>query len=118
VAWLLLVLRRAMAGGFASMGLAPELLRACDETGWLLPTDVRFTAQRFPHARTAQSVSASFPLSYSHGTTLPKLYMYVSTHVFNPSTLLSTDVFFALLTSRPVHRSRTRQSRSSSAAVM
>ena len=30
-----------MAGGFDSLGLLPELLRAADEIGWLLPTDVQ-----------------------------------------------------------------------------
>lgn len=30
-----------MAGGFDSLGLMPELLRAVDELDWLLPTDVQ-----------------------------------------------------------------------------
>ena len=30
-----------MAGGFDSLGLMPELLRAVDELEWLLPTDVQ-----------------------------------------------------------------------------
>ena len=30
-----------MAGGFASLGLAPELLRSCEEQSWLLPTNVQ-----------------------------------------------------------------------------
>jgi len=30
-----------MAGGFESLGLMPELIRAVDDMGWLLPTDVQ-----------------------------------------------------------------------------
>lgn len=30
-----------MAGGFDSLGLMPELLRAIDDLGWGLPTDVQ-----------------------------------------------------------------------------
>lgn len=30
-----------MAGGFDSLGLMPELLRAVDELQWYLPTDVQ-----------------------------------------------------------------------------
>ena len=30
-----------MAGGFHSLGLMPELLKAVDDLGWLLPTDVQ-----------------------------------------------------------------------------
>ena len=30
-----------MAGGFHSLGLLPELLKAIDDQGWLLPTDVQ-----------------------------------------------------------------------------
>lgn len=30
-----------MAGGFDSLGLMPELIRAADEIGWYLPTDVQ-----------------------------------------------------------------------------
>jgi ATP-dependent RNA helicase DDX1 len=30
-----------MAGGFGSLGLMPELLKAIEELGWLLPTDVQ-----------------------------------------------------------------------------
>jgi len=30
-----------MAGGFHSLGLMPEILKAVDELGWNLPTDVQ-----------------------------------------------------------------------------
>jgi ATP-dependent RNA helicase DDX1 len=30
-----------MAGGFDSLGLLPELLKAVSEMGWILPTDVQ-----------------------------------------------------------------------------
>lgn len=30
-----------MAGGFHSLGLLPELLKAIDDQSWLLPTDVQ-----------------------------------------------------------------------------
>ena len=30
-----------MAGGFHALGLLPQLLKAVDELGWLLPTDVQ-----------------------------------------------------------------------------
>jgi len=30
-----------MAGGFDSLGLMPELIRAVDDLGWTLPTDVQ-----------------------------------------------------------------------------
>ena len=30
-----------MSGGFDALGLMPELVRAVDELGWLLPTDVQ-----------------------------------------------------------------------------
>lgn len=30
-----------MAGGFHALGLLPQILRAVDELGWSLPTDVQ-----------------------------------------------------------------------------
>ena len=30
-----------MSGGFADLGLLPELLKAIDDLGWLLPTDIQ-----------------------------------------------------------------------------
>lgn len=30
-----------MAGGFEALGLMPELLRAIDDLGWNLPTDIQ-----------------------------------------------------------------------------
>lgn len=34
-----------MAGGFDSLGLMPELLKAVDDMSWILPTDVQVQKQ-------------------------------------------------------------------------